>query len=222
MSRRLSAASAASMLAAILLSNGSALAGRLDTLAISAPADITAAATVVCGQTYCAQVNYSFTVTGGVPPYNQNCNLPSGLFTVGSPTRQLHGQRLHRELDTTRLVHSHSHRRRPARPNRRPQRPSAFRRQLISRRPRPSSAARPLLCSGQLLVCGDRRRPALQPELQPALWLVHRRVTYGQLHGQRLHRELDTTRLVHSHSHRRRPTGPTSAAPSVPQHFGAS
>jgi hypothetical protein len=56
-------------------------------LAISAPADMTATATTPCGQTTCAQVYYSFTVTGGTPPYTLVCNLPSGgLFTVGAHT----------------------------------------------------------------------------------------------------------------------------------------
>src|SRR5581483_5331096 len=56
-------------------------------LTISAPADITAPATMPCGQTYCAQVMYTFTVSGGTPPYTLGCNLPSGgEFTVGAHT----------------------------------------------------------------------------------------------------------------------------------------
>jgi len=66
---------------------GSAMAARLDTLTISAPADVTVAATGPCGQTYCAEVNYSYTITGGYPPYTLLCNLNSGsMFTVGAHT----------------------------------------------------------------------------------------------------------------------------------------
>jgi hypothetical protein len=62
-------------------------------LAISAPGDITAAATMPCGQTFCAQVTYAFTVTGGTAPYTVGCNLDSGgLFTVGSHTVRCHAQ----------------------------------------------------------------------------------------------------------------------------------
>lgn len=55
------------------------------TLSIAAPADMTVVATMPCGTTDCALVTYSFTVTGGYPPYNLICNLPSGsLMMVGS------------------------------------------------------------------------------------------------------------------------------------------
>jgi hypothetical protein len=55
------------------------------TLSIAAPADMTVEATTPCGTTDCALVAYSFTVTGGYPPYNLICNLPSGSpMTVGS------------------------------------------------------------------------------------------------------------------------------------------
>jgi hypothetical protein len=56
-------------------------------LSISPPADITATAITPCGATWCAQVYFSFTVTGGTPPYNLVCGAyPGSLFTVGSHT----------------------------------------------------------------------------------------------------------------------------------------
>jgi hypothetical protein len=62
-------------------------AASVDTLAITPPADITVTADSVCGQSNCAQVSYTFTVTGGYPPYNLVCNLPSGgMFLVGVHT----------------------------------------------------------------------------------------------------------------------------------------
>ena len=49
-------------------------------LAIAPPADITVAADSVCGQSNCVQVSYSYTVTGGYPPYHLVCNLDSGMY----------------------------------------------------------------------------------------------------------------------------------------------
>ena len=87
MGRRLGVALALSVLAGGLLSTGSARAVSLDGLTISAPPDISVAATSVCGQSNCVQVNYSYTVSGGYPPYNLICNLDSGtMFLVGSHT----------------------------------------------------------------------------------------------------------------------------------------
>jgi hypothetical protein len=38
-----------------------------------------------CGQSYCAQVYFTFTASGGTPPYNFVCGAyPGSLFTVGS------------------------------------------------------------------------------------------------------------------------------------------
>ncbi len=73
---------------AVLVGVGSGSAARLDgPLSISPPANITVTATDVCGQSNCASVDYSFTVTGGYPPYNLVCNLPSGgEFLVGTHT----------------------------------------------------------------------------------------------------------------------------------------
>jgi hypothetical protein len=69
---------------AVLLCAGSAQAVGLDTLTISAPADITISANMPCGQTYCAQVYFTFTASGGTPPYNFVCGAyPGSLFTVG-------------------------------------------------------------------------------------------------------------------------------------------
>lgn len=84
MSRRLSVVLGTAVLAAALLAAGSARAVGQDTLAISPPADVTEPATVVCGQSDCAEVDYTFTVTGGTPPYRLVCNLPPGLFIVGT------------------------------------------------------------------------------------------------------------------------------------------
>jgi hypothetical protein len=74
--------------AALLVSGGAARAVGLDTLSITAPADITVAATTVCGSTDCASVSFTFTVTGGVPPYHLVCtpSYSGDLFTVGSHT----------------------------------------------------------------------------------------------------------------------------------------
>ncbi|MDX6467541.1 MAG: endo,4-beta-xylanase [Gaiellaceae bacterium] len=77
---------AAASMATVLLCAGSAQAVALDdTLTISPPANVTVPATMPCGQDYCAQVNFSFTASGGSPPYNFVCGANSGsLFTVGS------------------------------------------------------------------------------------------------------------------------------------------
>lgn len=58
------------------------------TLSIAAPADTTVEATLPCRTNEdCAIVTYSYTVTGGYPPYNLICNLPSGsVLPVGSYT----------------------------------------------------------------------------------------------------------------------------------------
>jgi hypothetical protein len=55
-------------------------------LSITAPADMTVTADQLCPQGDCAQVNYTFTVSGGVPPYHLVCTpLDSGSrFPVGS------------------------------------------------------------------------------------------------------------------------------------------
>jgi hypothetical protein len=77
---------AATALATVLLCTGSAQAVALDDmLTISPPADVTVPASMPCGQDYCAQVYFSFTASGGTPPYNFVCGAyPGSLFTVGS------------------------------------------------------------------------------------------------------------------------------------------
>jgi hypothetical protein len=57
-------------------------------LSISAPADMTVTADQVCGQSNCAQVVYTFTVSGGYPPYRLVCTPvdSGGLFLVGTHT----------------------------------------------------------------------------------------------------------------------------------------
>jgi hypothetical protein len=69
----------------VLLSAASAQAVGLDMLTISPPADITTSANMPCGQSYCAQVYFTFTASGGGPPYRFVCGAyPGSLFTVGS------------------------------------------------------------------------------------------------------------------------------------------
>jgi hypothetical protein len=82
---------AAAAVATVFLCAGSAQAVGLeatrlaDMLSISPPADITTSANMPCGQSYCAQVYFTFTATGGTPPYNFVCGAyPGSLFTVGS------------------------------------------------------------------------------------------------------------------------------------------
>src|SRR5579875_3423090 len=57
-------------------------------LTITAPADMTVTADQVCGQSNCAQVFYTFTVSGGYPPYNLICTPVNsgGMFLVGTHT----------------------------------------------------------------------------------------------------------------------------------------
>jgi hypothetical protein len=71
---------------AVLLCAGSAQAVALDDmLSISPPADITTSANMPCGGSYCAQVYFTFTASGGTPPYNFVCGAyPGSLFLVGS------------------------------------------------------------------------------------------------------------------------------------------
>ena len=85
-SLRRSLLTAAVAAAAVTLCAGSAHAVSLDdSLSISAPADITTSANMPCGQSYCAQVYFTFTASGGFPPYNFVCNFyPGNLFLVGS------------------------------------------------------------------------------------------------------------------------------------------
>jgi hypothetical protein len=73
---------------AVLFCAGSAQAVALDDpLTISPPADITTAANMPCGASYSAQVSFSFTASGGMPPYGFVCNFYSGnVFLVGSTT----------------------------------------------------------------------------------------------------------------------------------------
>jgi hypothetical protein len=94
MMRRLGIALVLSAFGAALLSGAGAKAVQLDMLSITPPADITVAATTVCGSTNCAQVYFTFTVAGGVPPYNLVCTpVYSGdLFTVGSHTESCFAQ----------------------------------------------------------------------------------------------------------------------------------
>ena len=73
------------VLALLAAAGGTASAVGNDMLQISPPGDQTLTATTPCGSTECAFVTYSFTVTGGTPPYNLVCNLNSGSFlTVGT------------------------------------------------------------------------------------------------------------------------------------------
>ena len=87
-SRRLTVAIVVAIAVASSLAGGQAQgAASVDTLTITPPADITVTADSVCAQSNCAQVFYTFTVTGGYPPYNLVCNLPSGgMFLVGVHT----------------------------------------------------------------------------------------------------------------------------------------
>lgn len=68
------------------LCGGATRALAVDTLSITAPPAMTVTADQLCPQGDCAQVNYTFTVSGGYPPYNLICTpLYSGsLFPVGS------------------------------------------------------------------------------------------------------------------------------------------
>lgn len=67
---------------------GSAPAARLDMLTITPPPDMTVTADALCGQADCAQVYFTFTVTGGTPPYNLICTPEGsgGFFHVGIDT----------------------------------------------------------------------------------------------------------------------------------------
>jgi uncharacterized membrane protein YgcG len=87
-SRRLAVAFVAGVAVASSFVGGQASgAASVDTLTITPPADIAVTADSVCGQSNCAQVSYTFTVTGGYTPYNLVCNLPSGgMFLVGVHT----------------------------------------------------------------------------------------------------------------------------------------
>src|SRR5581483_10258392 len=73
---------------AALLTSGSAPATAADMLTITAPADMTVTADSVCGQSNCARVYYTFTVSGGYPPHNLVCTpVDSGsYFRVGTHT----------------------------------------------------------------------------------------------------------------------------------------
>lgn len=84
--RRRSVLLAVSALATVCLCAGSAQAVSLDMLTISMPANITVPATMPCGQSYCAQVLFSPTASGGTPPYRFVCSSDgsSFLFLVGS------------------------------------------------------------------------------------------------------------------------------------------
>lgn len=63
-------------------------------LAITPPADMTIQAASPCREnTYCAVLVYSYTITGGSPPYTLDCNFPSGsVLPVGSYTISCTGQ----------------------------------------------------------------------------------------------------------------------------------
>jgi hypothetical protein len=87
MNRRLGIALALSALAVFVL-GGAERAVAADALTITAPADMTVTADRVCGQLNCAQVFYTFTVSGGYPPYQLVCTPVNsgGLFLVGAHT----------------------------------------------------------------------------------------------------------------------------------------
>ena len=83
--RRALVAVVAAWAIAAVLTAGAAGVASTDMLTIAPPADITVAADSVCGQSNCVQVFYSYTVTGGYPPYHLVCNLDSGMyFLVGA------------------------------------------------------------------------------------------------------------------------------------------
>ena len=86
--RRLGLALALSLAATSVLTGGAAHALSLDTLTISAPADLTVTADQTCGQSNCTRVVYTFTASGGTPPYNFICTPTDsgGLFLVGTHT----------------------------------------------------------------------------------------------------------------------------------------